>query len=407
MKIIHTSDWHLGAQLYEQSRHPEQEKFTAWLKELMRKEKPDALIVAGDIFDTYSPPNASLELYYSLLGEIIKESLCRTVVVVGGNHDSPTMLDSPDKVLSQLNIKVIGGADIEKEMVLVKDKDGKAGLAVGAIPYLRDADLRISGEGEDFSDVSAKLRAGLKKHYKEVEQKARAQAGKNVPLLLTGHFYLSKSRLSDDLSERTRQIGNMGEIPFELLPPADYFALGHLHIPQAVAGNELCRYSGAPIPMSFSEAGQEKSVAIVEFAGATSVRLETIPCFQRLEQIKGTTAVIEARIKELLESSADVWLDVQVNEHEGDLSDFWNSLAVLVEKGSVKILTRQDARPHRPWNKRGEQESTLETIKPEDVFKMRLDDEALSPDEKAEFMQMFEEIIRSRTQDDIIKEQSL
>jgi exonuclease SbcD len=407
MKIIHTSDWHFGAQLYEQSRHPEQEKFTAWLKELMRKEKPDALIVAGDIFDTYSPPNASLELYYSLLGEIIKESLCRTVVVVGGNHDSPTMLDSPDKVLSQLSIKVIGGADIEKEILFIKDKDGKTGLAVGAVPYLRDADLRLSGEGEDFSDVSSKLRAGLKKHYQEVAKNARAQAGKDVPLLLTGHLFLSKSKLSDELSERTRQIGNIGEIPYELLPPADYFALGHLHIPQAVAGNELCRYSGAPIPMSFSEAGQGKSVAIVEFAGKTSVSLESVPCFQRLEQIRGTTAVIEARIKELLESSSNAWLDVQVNEHEGDLSEFWNNLSALVEKGSVKILTKQDARPHRPWNKRGEQESALETIKPEDVFKMRLDEESLSADEKAEFTQMFEEIIRTRTQDDIIKEQSL
>ena len=407
MKIIHTSDWHLGAQIYEQSRHPEQEKFTVWLKELMRKEKPDALIVAGDIFDTYSPPNASLELYYSMLGEIIKESLCRTVVIVGGNHDSPTMLDSPDKVLSQLNIKVIGGADIEKEIVLIKGEDGKAELAVGAVPYLRDADLRLSGEGEDFSDVSSKLRAGLKKHYLEVAQKARAQAGKDVPLLLTGHFFLSKSRLSDDLSERTRQIGNMGEILFELLPPSDYFALGHLHIPQAVAGNESCRYSGAPIPMSFSEAGQEKSVVIVEFSGTSSVRLVTVPCFQRLEQIKGTTALVEARIKELLESSADVWLDVQISEHEGDLGEFWNNLSALVEKGSVKILTKQDARPHRPWDRRGGQEAALETIKPADVFKMRLDEEPLSPDEKAEFTQMFEEIVQTGTQDDIIKEQSL
>jgi exonuclease SbcD len=207
MKIIHTSDWHFGAQLYEQSRHPEQEKFTAWLKELMRKEKPDALIVAGDIFDTYSPPNASLELYYSLLGEIIKESLCRTVVVVGGNHDSPTMLDSPDKVLSQLSIKVIGGADIEKEILFIKDKDGKTGLAVGAVPYLRDADLRLSGEGEDFSDVSSKLRAGLKKHYQEVAKNARAQAGKDVPLLLTGHLFLSKS------TKAKRSLASVRSIP--------------------------------------------------------------------------------------------------------------------------------------------------------------------------------------------------
>lgn len=401
MKIIHTSDWHLGAQLYEQSRHSEHEKFTTWLKNLMRREKPDALIVAGDIFDSYSPPNASLELYYSLLGGIFRESLCKAVVIVGGNHDSPALLNSPDKVLSHLNIKVVGGADIEEEIVLIKDNDGTTGLAIGAVPYLRDADLRLSGEGEDFSDVSAKLRAGLKKHYAYVAQTARQQAGNDVPLLLTGHFFLSKSKLSDDLSERTRQIGNIGEVPYDLLPNADYYALGHLHIPQALAGNELCRYSGSPIPMSFNEARQEKSVAIVNFSDEITVKLETVPCFQRLEQIKGTIAIVEGRIKELVESSSDVWLEIQVNEHSGDLAEFWNSLPTLLENSSVKILAKQDTRLHAPWSKRGDQELALDKISPADVFKMRLDDESLADDERAEFCQMYEEIIRNITQNDI------
>ena len=405
MKIIHTSDWHLGAQLYEQSRHPEQEKFTVWLKNLMRREKPDALIVAGDIFDTYSPPNTSLELYYSLLGDIFRESLCRTVVIVGGNHDSPSLLNSPGKVLSHLNIKVIGGADLEKEIVLIKNRDATTGLAIGAVPYLRDADLRISGEGEGFSDVSAKLRAGLKKHYDDVVQKIRLQTGNDVPLLLTGHFFLSKSKLSDDLSERTRQIGNIGEVPYDLLPAADYYALGHLHIPQALPANELCRYSGSPIPMSFSEAGQVKSVAIVDFSGKTTIRLEPVPSFQRLEQISGTTAIVESKIKELADSSSDAWLDIQINEHEGDLTEFWNSLPSLVANTSVKILTRQDMRPHRSWSRRGEQEIALDTIKPGDVFKMLLDDEQLTGDERVEFSRMYEEIIQTVTQGDIAGEQ--
>lgn len=394
MRIIHTSDWHLGAQLYEQSRHDEHVKFIAWLKECMRHEKPDALIVSGDIFDTYSPPNASLELYYSFLGELVKESLCRTVVIVGGNHDSAALLDSPDKVLSHLNIKVIGAADIAREVVVLRDSGGKAGLAIGAVPYLRDADIRLSGEGESFPEIAVKLRSGLKKHYQDVVKSAKEQAGKDVPLLLTGHFYLSKSLLSDDLSERTRSIGSLGEIPLELLPETDYYALGHLHVPQAVGGNERCRYSGSPIPMSFGEAGQEKSVVVVDFKEQVSVRTIPIECFQKIEQIKGKPDMAEARVRELVEASSDIWLDVQIDEHEGTLTEFWNLLLTLTANSSVKILKKQDVRPRRVvtgW----EDGATLETIKPEDVFKSRLECESLTVEEKTEYARMFAEIMES------------
>ncbi len=394
MKIIHSSDWHLGAVLHEESRHPEHIKFLQWLKELLRDEKPDALIVSGDIFDTYSPPNASQELYYSFLGEIASQKICGKIVIVAGNHDSSALLDSPEKIMNHIGVKVVGAADIEKESVVLIGKDGRPGLAIGAVPYLRDADVRLSSAGETFAESSERLRAGIKRHYDELARRLRESAGDGVPLVMTGHFFLSKSKLSDDVSERTRSVGGIGEICLDLLPAADYYALGHLHIPQALGGNEFCRYSGSPIPMSFAEAAQKKSLAIIEFGPNPGLRIMPIPCFQHLEQIKGSTEKIVSRIKELLCASSDVWLELQVDEHEGSLADFWSSLPSLVEGSAVKILARQDMRPHQAWGSRGGDDRPLDTIRPEDVFKMRLEYENLNDEEKAEFASIFKEIVK-------------
>ena len=87
MKIIHTSDWHLGGRLHDQDRYAEHDAFATWLKILLRREQPDALVVAGDIFDTCAPSNRAQATYFALLAAIYKEALCRAVVVVGGNHD--------------------------------------------------------------------------------------------------------------------------------------------------------------------------------------------------------------------------------------------------------------------------------------------------------------------------------
>jgi len=145
MKIIHTADWHLGGRLHDQERYAEHEAFAGWLKDLLGRETPDALVIAGDLFDTCAPSNRAQADYFSLLAAIYKESLCRAVVVIGGNHDSPSLLDAPARALAQLNCWVVGEADPadpEREVVLVPDASGQPALAIAAVPYLREGDLR-------------------------------------------------------------------------------------------------------------------------------------------------------------------------------------------------------------------------------------------------------------------------
>lgn len=429
MRIIHTSDWHLGAQLLDQSRLPEQEQFLEWLKALMAKERPDALIVAGDIFDSCAPSNAAQNLYYDFLATSYKEGLCRKVVVVGGNHDSPSLLDAPGKALFHLHAHVVGavayaedgdeGAGgrkpcLEKEVVVIPDADNRPGLVVAAVPYLRDADLRVSEAMESDADRSAKLKRGFQAHYRAVADLARQQAGSGeggrLPLVLTGHLYLTGATIADKDSERSLRVGNLESLERELLPEADYVAMGHLHSPQAVDGCATCRYSGSPIPMAFGEASQTKSVVIVDFVPGQSpeVRIEAIPVFQKLVQLSGTPEEIAGKLQEQVVSRESVWAHLQVTEGEGDLAPWWRQYETMAENSGVKLLRKQNSRQGKGGSlmERAIQDQVeLEQLTPPDVFAMRLGKEnELTEDEKADFTRMFEEIARAYLETDVHKE---
>jgi DNA repair protein SbcD/Mre11 len=426
MRIIHTSDWHLGAQLHEQSRIPEQAAFLEWLKGLLKEEKPDALLVAGDIFDSCAPSNAAQNLYYDFLAATYKDNLCRAVVVVGGNHDSPSLLDAPGKALSHLHAHVVGTVAYrdsegggrapihEKEVVVVPDANGYPGLVVAAVPYLRDADLRTSEAMESDADRTAKLKRGFQAHYRAVADLALRLAalpdGGRLPLVLTGHLYLTGATIADKDSERSLRIGNLESIERELLPPADYVALGHLHSPQAVGGCETCRYSGSPIPMAFGEARQTKSVVRVDFhpGQAPAVQTLPVPVFQKLVPLAGTPEEIDAKLQEQIATREPVWIDIQVTEGEGDLAPWWRQYETQIENTPIKMLRKHNARPGKVGSGLAiaiQDQVDLEQLTPQALFGMRLDDEeGLGDDDKALYAEMFAEIVREFHEADVNKE---
>ena len=143
MKVLHTSDWHIGRTLYGRKRYEEFEAFLNWLAETIQQEQVDALLVAGDIFDTSTPSNRAQELYYQFLG-CVAASSCRHVVLIAGNHDSPSFLNAPRELLKALHVHVIGSIPEkrEDEVLLLRRADGSPELIVCAVPYLRDRDIR-------------------------------------------------------------------------------------------------------------------------------------------------------------------------------------------------------------------------------------------------------------------------
>ena len=158
MKILHTSDWHLGRSLYDKKRYDEFEAFLDWLTNFMTLNKIDLLLVAGDIFDTTTPGNKAQELYYRFLGKIPLTG-CRHVVITGGNHDSPTFLDAPKSILGSLDIHVVGSItdSPEDEIFVLKDKQGLTEAIVCAVPFLRDRDVRTAEADETPGDKTQKL----------------------------------------------------------------------------------------------------------------------------------------------------------------------------------------------------------------------------------------------------------
>lgn len=274
LTILHTSDWHLGRRLYGRMRYEEFEAFLSWLQETISAQKVDVLIVAGDIFDTMTPSNRAQALYYEFLGKVSK-LCCEHIVIVAGNHDSPTFLDAPSQVLKFLNVHVIGTAcdDLNDEVLVLDAVDGTPHCIIAAVPYLRDRDVRGSHAGESADSKDANVIKGIRAHYDEVASIAKARQEhlsdahqRHIPIIATGHLFAAGSKTTEDDGVRDLYVGSLGQVSADMFDECfDYVALGHLHVPQRVGGCEHIRYSGSPIAMGFGEAKQQKQVLLVEF----------------------------------------------------------------------------------------------------------------------------------------------
>jgi len=282
LTILHTSDWHLGRRLYGRMRYDEFEAFLEWLEQTISAQKVDVLIVAGDIFDTMTPTNRAQALYYEFLGKV-STLCCEHIVIVAGNHDSPTFLDAPSQVLKFLNVHVIGTAceDLSDEVLVLDDTDGMPRCIIAAVPYLRDRDVRSSSAGESADSKDANVIKGIRAHYDEVaslakdQQKSLSQTHqRHIPIIATGHLFAAGSKTTEDDGVRDLYVGNLGKISAEMFDECfDYVALGHLHVPQRVGGQEHIRYSGSPIAMGFGEARQQKQVLLVQFGDVSNESL--------------------------------------------------------------------------------------------------------------------------------------
>jgi DNA repair protein SbcD/Mre11 len=402
VKILHTSDWHLGRPLYGRSRQREFEAFLDWLAGIIDTEAVDALFVAGDIFDTTTPGNRTQEIYYRFLHRVSRSS-CRHVVIVGGNHDSPTLLDAPRALLRELDVHVLGAVtgDPGDEVLLLPDAHGEPEAIVCAVPYLRDRDIRTVEPGECAEDKNRKLVEGIGRHYAEVCAVADARRKAlqaEIPIIATGHLFTAGGATIDGDGVREIYVGSLARVGRAAFPESiDYLALGHLHVAQRVAGEERLRYSGSPIPMGFGEAAQRKLVLLVAFSGRTPKVVELpVPCFQLLERLSGSLGELSSRILELRAAGSDAWLEI---EYRGDepASVVQESLEDAVS-GSLLEIRRIRSMPQMLTSV-NEAES-LGELDRETVFLRCLDargmDEALRP----ELLECYREVLRTIDEDD-------
>lgn len=281
LRIFHTADWHLGHHLHGVSRQLEHQQFLGWLLDEMHDKQADALIVAGDIFDSANPSSAAQSQLYDFLVKARTLLPNLDIVLIGGNHDSASRLDAPSPILNALGVTVVGGLsrdeqgniDWDRLLVPLTNAAGKIKAWCGAMPFLRNADLsaiaRDSVNGTSDTEQSGEqdgdpLISGMKTLYAELFAQLQLKVCNTESLILTGHCYMVNGAVSE-LSERKILGGNQHALPVELFPyEIAYVALGHLHLAQKVGTNEHIRYSGSPIPLSFDETDYTHQVVQVD-----------------------------------------------------------------------------------------------------------------------------------------------
>ena len=411
MKVLHTSDWHLGRSLYGQKRYTEFGQFLDWLSTTIVSEQVDILLVAGDIFDTSAPSNRAQSLYYQFLCRVAA-SPCHHIIVIAGNHDSPTFLDAPKALLRSLDVHVIGAAaeNIDDEILLLKDAEGCAELLVCAVPYLRDRDIRQVQAGESLADKDHNLLEGIRNHYHDVTERAESQRKTlclDIPIIAMGHLFTAGGQTIDGDGVRELYVGSLAHVNASIFPPCiDYVALGHLHVPQKIGGAEHMRYSGSPLAMGFGEARQQKSVCLVDFSDFTNVsaakpavELLDVPVFQQLRKVSGNWAEISEQLLTLVDSRQPVWLEII---YQGDkiVSDLRERLEALIEGSKLLILRIQNTRLIDRVLNASHTDESLEDLDVDDVFARCLAAHEVPEAQQADLLHTYQQALSSIHHDD-------
>ncbi|MBF0337006.1 MAG: exonuclease SbcCD subunit D C-terminal domain-containing protein [Nitrospirae bacterium] len=407
MKIIHTSDWHIGHSLYGRKRYEEFEAFFRWFAGLIEDERVDVLLVAGDVFDNSAPSHRAQELYYRFLWSVARSG-CSHVVITGGNHDSASFLNAPGELLRALNIHVVGcigeSEEVESEVLTLSDVGGRAGLIVCAVPYLRDRDVRRVDAGESLQDKQLKLVEGIVAHYHRVCQRAlqiRDNLRADIPIVAMGHLFTAGGRCVDGDGVRQTYVGSLAHVGWEAFPDCiDYLALGHLHVPQTVGKSETRRYCGSPLPMGFGSAMQENYVLSIETEPRPMQVIPIpVPKFQYMESICGNWRDISRRLEQLKVNHSKAWLEI-VCEGDELISDLRQRLERAVEETDLEILRIKNYRMMERIIKSMSVDETMDDLDEGDIFNRCLEAHNIPPIQRQELLATYREAVLVTREDD-------
>jgi exonuclease SbcD len=396
MKILHTADWHLGHRLHENSQLEEQTLFLKWIENYVNDEKIDVLLISGDIFDSASPSNQSMKMYYNFLMKL-NRTACKSVIITGGNHDSAGILNAPKELLDALSIKVVGKAteNIEDEVFEIEVAAEK--VIIAAVPYLRDGDIRRAVAGESFEDLTDKYKTALINHYQLAAAQCKLINIKDVPVIAMGHLFAIGGSISD--SEQNIYVGTLGHIGAADFPTYfDYIALGHLHRPQVIGGNEKVRYSGSPHILSFSEVNYDKKVLVlmVEENKITNVKDVVVPCFREFYRVTGTMIECMEQFPNMISNGYELtpWVEIILKENHTINTD---ALKKEAEKYPFEILkiTLKKQQTNIGIEELLKNTKSIKELLPTEVFKLKCKEMGVNLEEKPQVLDAFNEVLQA------------
>jgi exonuclease SbcD len=326
MRLLHTSDWHLGQSLHNFDRAHEHQCFLDWLLATIVAEQADALLVAGDVFDTANPSASAQRQWYNFLQQARERAPELDIVVIAGNHDSPGRLEAPSALLEAQGTRVIGNVlraddgaiDIARCIVPLHGKDGAVAAWCLALPFLRPGDVPRIDEADENADPYL---AGIALLYRQAYALALARCAPGQAIVAMGHCHMVDGQASLD-SERRIVIGGTEALPASVFDPGiAYAALGHLHLAQRVGQQEHRRYCGSPLPLSFSELDYQHQVLRVDLAHGRAQSVtplfvpRAVPLLRvppRHAPLDEVLAMLEALAPEQLPVHAQPYLEVRV-----------------------------------------------------------------------------------------------
>ena len=398
MKILHTADWHIGKSLYKYDLYDDIGLFFQDLLTIIGEEEVDVLLISGDIFDLANPSNKDKELYYQFLADLLKVKV--HVVITAGNHDSARMIEAPATLMKNLNIHLVGqGTDLEKQVVhldLGRGPKGRNEIVIAAVPFLRDRDVRTSQAGESVSVKAKNLAGGIVQHYQNIYDIIQDKHP-GVPSIAMGHLHMQGASTSD--SERDIPIGNLGGISVESFNLGyDYVALGHIHRPQVLNKQATIQYSGSPIALSFSERKDQKRVVLLELDSNQNILTKHIKlsAYRKLIRFSGSLDEIKAKLSTFKNSAP---LKALVELHVEEISNDQTKILELQEIASLKNEEYEvvhnkirfiEKRDHLMTTR---SKSTIEELKPIDVFRSKLEDELIDETQKDALEKLFLELL--------------
>ena len=295
MKFFHLSDLHIGLKLMNHDMREDQEYILSEVIEVAGREKPDAIVIAGDIYDKAVPSAEAVEVFDCFLEKLTEAAPEAVIMMISGNHDSAPRIDCFRKVLSRQNVYMVGQPPRMEteyiEKVVLKDEYGKVNFYL--LPFVKPSMVKqVVGVDENGNNLS----------YNETLHRliGREKINSDERNVLVSHqFYLPSGKNAEDverMDSEMRTVGNIDEVSADVLEKFDYAALGHIHKPMKV-GSELYRYCGTPLACSVSEAQQQKGIIMVEMGVKGEVKTTILP-LEPLRQVKVVKGTLEEVLKE-------------------------------------------------------------------------------------------------------------
>jgi exonuclease SbcD len=410
MKILHTSDFHLGQLFHEYDRTFEHQQFLIWLVEVLHQQQIDVLLISGDVFDLSNPSAASVKLFYTFLNQATRVNPHLQIIITAGNHDSAARLESPKPLLESSNIHVIGlmekdaegNFNYDKLTIPLKDKNGQIKAWCLAVPFLRMGDYpAVTGCDNPYTE-------GVSTFYRQAYEYALTQKQAGQAIIAMGHLHAQQAEVTDlDKSERLIMGGVECVSAAAFHQDIAYVALGHIHKAQRIGGAEHVRYSGSPLPMSFSERNYKHQVVVfdVENENVQHIRAIEIPVTVPVLSVPEKHAAIEDVLKELSKfpdtganRETAPYLEVRVLEDQPDPSRR-HKIEQAIQGKHVRLATihvRSSAAKSAAQTYADTQQK-LDELRPADIFSKIYESTYQNPVPE-EMLQLFHQVAQEVAQ---------